>query len=348
MVHDNFNLFESAIQITKERDKKSLETALINTLAQFIDFDTLILLRLPSVNTHTYLEVAGCIPENCTNTPLKRMPHKYGDPRVYFDTSLTQCVEGNKVIHAKNQTTSRTLFPITLSKGVSGVFDIYGHTMSEYSEKLITGFISIYSNFQSIITDNEHDTLTGLLNRKTFDVKISELLLLDSHRETHNHPEMPDRRNHNQNLCHWVALLDIDHFKSINDNFGHVYGDEVLLVFAKLMQSTFRSSDLLFRYGGEEFVVVISTSDDADIHQIFDDFRKKLETSDFGQVGKVTVSIGTVKINKNEHTTTVLEYADKALYFSKDNGRNQVNDYHSLIKAGKLTTKTIKDDIELF
>ena len=69
--------------------------------------------------------------------------------------------------------------------------------------------------------------------------------------------DINERREEKVDVNNWIGILDIDHFKSINDNYGHVYGDEVLLLFSDLMKKTFRGNDLLFRYGGEEFVVVL-------------------------------------------------------------------------------------------
>jgi len=231
---------------------------------------------------------------------------------------------------------------------LSGLLDIYGYQNTPANHKIITGFIKIYCNFQAVINDNEHDTLTGLLNRKTLDHQISELFVHTSDSQVESNVPENDRSSTKSDLNHWVGMLDIDHFKSINDSFGHIYGDEVLLIFSELMQKTFRDSDLLFRYGGEEFVVVLQSGTKEDIINVFNNFRTKLESHHFPQVGQVTVSIGIVKLNAEEHTTTVLGHADKALYFSKENGRNQVNDYHDLINQDKLKTNQINNDIELF
>ena len=94
--------------------------------------------------------------------------------------------------------------------------------------------------------------------------------------------------------------------------------------------------------------MVLTSGTDFNAFKVFDHFRQKLEEYIFPQVGKITVSIGIVKISEKENPTTVLEHADKALYYSKEHGRNQVSDYHELIDQGKLTTKTINNDIELF
>ena len=127
-----------------------------------------------------------------------------------------------------------------------------------------------------------------------------------------------------------------------------MYGDEVLLLFANLMEKTFRNTDLLFRYGGEEFVVVLSPATESDANMIFERFRKKLELFNFPQIGKITVSIGMVNIHTQEHPATLLEHADQSLYYAKEHGRNQVCSYNELIKSGELKVRQVESDIDIF
>lgn len=348
MSYKKFSLFESIIHITEERDKKLLEKSLIGTLSDFTDFDALILLRVLPGSNSEYLEAAVSLPKTAIQDKLKIITHEFGEQRVHLDDNMAQCIDTGEIVSDKQNNNQRTLFPIVVNNVVSGILDIYGHQSNPNTEKLISGFIRIYSNFQTILHDNEHDTLTGLLNRKTFDAQLSELLLASSP-EKNNLVCTGERRcKPNMDSHHWLGILDIDHFKSINDNFGHVYGDEVLLLFANLMRKVFRDSDLLFRYGGEEFVVVLTPVIESDAVMIFNRFREKLELFDFPQVGQVTVSTGMVKIEIQEDIPTVLEHADQALYYSKEHGRNQVCNYHELIKTGKLKEKNIDSKIEFF
>ena len=346
----DFNILESVIRLTKKRDKKSLERALINTLSTHVSYEALILLRLPRNDEKKFLEVAASLPES-TQDKLAPIPHKYGDPRVHYDESITQCIDNCEVI-TKNlggaKHVQRVLFPIVVNHIVIGVLDLYCQTYTENMEKLIRGFIHIYCNFIAIIDDNEHDTLTGLLNRKTFDAKFSELLAIKTEENNTLHFTGEERRTERNDTCHWLGLFDIDHFKRINDNFGHLYGDEVLLFFAGLMRKTFRSSDLLFRYGGEEFVAVLEPTTEADAMIVFERFRKNLALFEFPQVGHITTCVGMVKIDGQCHSTTVLEYADQALYYAKQHGRNQVCNYHRLIQSGDLKERQAKGEVEIF
>ena len=104
-----------------------------------------------------------------------------------------------------------------------------------------------------------------------------------------------DKRNVQDNSTHWLAVSDIDFFKRVNDDFGHLYGDEVLLLMANIMRETFRGTDILFRFGGEEFVIVLRSTNQQGAHQALERFRITVEEYDFPQVGNVTISIGYIE-----------------------------------------------------
>ena len=145
-----------------------------------------------------------------------------------------------------------------------------------------------------------------------------------------------------------LAVLDIDHFKRINDRLGHLYGDEVLLLFSRLMRECFRDNDLLFRFGGEEFVVVLHDIARSQAAAVFERFRRKLEGRAFPQVGTVTVSTGFVAIGAQDLPSTIIQQADAALYHAKHTGRNRVCCHEELIAAGDLSTVQFESELTLF
>jgi len=211
---------------------------------------------------------------------------------------------------------------------------------------LIHGFSAIYRNYLGILRDAERDTLTGLKNRKTFEGNIGRIIA-NASRSAHA-VDGDERRQHIEGEFHWMAICDIDHFKRVNDTFGHVFGDEVLLLFAALMRKTFRSDDLLFRFGGEEFVVVLAPTTTDLAGKVLARFRAVVENFPFPQVGQVTASIGYVRIRSGDIATTVLGQADAALYYAKNHGRNMVCSYEALIEAGQLAVSSEEGSVELF
>ncbi|HMV18829.1 MAG TPA: GGDEF domain-containing protein [Rhodocyclaceae bacterium] len=185
------------------------------------------------------------------------------------------------------------------------------------------------------------DTLTRLLNRKTFDDDFDRLIAAAELAEQAR--QLPqDRRDPGLKITQpcWLAVVDIDHFKHINDTYGHLFGDEVLLRLADLMRQSFRNHDKLFRFGGEEFVIMLRNVSEDHVQPIFDRFRMAVDRNDFPRVGHVACSIGFTRIDPRFSPAELLGRADEALYFSKEHGRNQVNGFDTLIMSGQLRLST--------
>ena len=122
-----------------------------------------------------------------------------------------------------------------------------------------------------------------------------------------------------------VMFADIDYFKKVNDTHGHLVGDEVLKEFAKLLEGNIRNTDILARWGGEEFVILCPFTDLAKAKDLAEKLRFLTEQSVFHQGLKITTSIGIANLHKNESPTEFLNRADKALYDAKNNGRNCIS-----------------------
>ena len=224
---------------------------------------------------------------------------------------------------------------------------------SLYDQDLIAGVLHVYCNFCLIIDESQRDQLTGLLNRRTFDENIHRVIqqvtqynkqYAEHERRVHLQPTPTTER-----LSHWLGIIDIDFFKKINDTFGHLYGDEVLLLVAQLLRDTFRDTDLIYRFGGEEFVVITTNADQHGSCTAFERFRHNIARHDFPQVGHITISFGAVEVSSSSIAHTLLDQADQALYYAKENGRNQGHFYETLVGQGCI--KPVEDkmgDIELF
>ena len=122
-------------------------------------------------------------------------------------------------------------------------------------------------------------------------------------------------------------IFDIDHFKKINDRYGHDVGDEVLRTIAKLVKENIRKSDALFRWGGEEFVILLPETDSEGAFKLAEKIRHIVEQYHFDQVGLVTISLGVSQFDLQNDTDIdqVIKRADNALYRSKEEGRNRTN-----------------------
>ncbi|MGE7795306.1 sensor domain-containing diguanylate cyclase [Lysinibacillus fusiformis] len=165
----------------------------------------------------------------------------------------------------------------------------------------------------TLIELSETDKLTGLKNRRFFQDKLEQQL--NSYYES----AKPF------SLC----ILDIDHFKKVNDTFGHQVGDDVLAQLAQLLTQRARKEDTVARYGGEEFVMILPDTEIAAAKEIGEQIRKTV-AFDHWPAGQVTISIGMATVTLEDTGTTLLKNADDALYASKKNGRNQVTHFFDM------------------
>ena len=206
--------------------------------------------------------------------------------------------------------------------------------------------LRVYHNFHGLLDYGERDSLTNLLNRKTFDGTFLKrtMALQPAGVSTQD-----DRRNLPQTLGHWLGVVDIDHFKRVNDTFGHLIGDEVLILMAQLMRSSFRFDDTIYRFGGEEFAVLIRCDLEEHAVSAFERFRRNAQNKVFPQVGQITVSVGITALRPNDTPSAAFERADKAVYYAKGHGRNQVSNFNDLLKSGEVKDADASDaDAEFF
>jgi diguanylate cyclase (GGDEF)-like protein len=219
-------------------------------------------------------------------------------------------------------------------------------------DPMIGGLLAVFANHRQLLDYAEVDTLTRLLNRKTFDESLLRILArignpgdVDS-----GALHLPHRRQPRPAMeQHWLGVIDIDHFKRINDGFGHLIGDEVLILLANMMRASFRSRDRLFRFGGEEFVVLLNPTEAENAVRAFERFRLTVAGFGFPQVGRVTVSTGFARIGPGDTPSAIFDNADEALYWAKGHGRNRVCSYEQLLAGGMLQQRAAPaSDVELF
>ena len=167
---------------------------------------------------------------------------------------------------------------------------------------------------------SELDPLTGTFNRRKFhealDVAISKAT----------------RYHHRFSLL----MMDIDHFKRINDTFGHQSGDQVLYKFCELIKESSRNTDQLFRMGGEEFALITSVVEGENIQALAEKLRKRIESFSFPKIGHITMSIGIANIVEDDDHESIYARADNAMYEAKRNGRNCIVSSDDLVKISSV------------
>ncbi len=240
-----------------------------------------------------------------------------------------------------------TLFPINTEANVCSLLEVESETaLSPDIEAKVDSVLRLYENLQSLLDYGEKDTLTELLNRKTFD---SAFWRAAQAQEAPVEEGQTERRGQSEQANYWLAMIDIDHFKSVNDNYGHLIGDEVLLLLARHMRTSFRFLDQLYRFGGEEFVILMRCADHAAATGALERFRTQIAAHDFPQVGHITISIGFTPLRDNDTPSGAFDRADKAVYYAKGHGRNQVCSYTTLVSAGELEAQVDNsEDVDFF
>lgn len=254
------------------------------------------------------------------------------------EQGLVECLTQGLPVEVAEGNGSRYVQPILLGSRISQLVVLDGFAATAENREFVADLADLVGNLNVLHQRSERDGLTNLLNRQVFDRELSALLGEVVH---------PNRRDRASGVGHFLGLVDVDHFKRINDQHGHIYGDEVLLSLAQLMQRSFRARDRLFRYGGEEFAILLSDLTEPQANGAFDRLRRAVMANLFPQIGGVTVSIGFVRLEPSP-PSRLIERADKALYFAKNHGRNRVESYASLLASGHLSEPAVSSDIELF
>jgi diguanylate cyclase (GGDEF)-like protein len=326
----------SLIALTKERDALALEQTLKQTIKSLVRLFTNN--DVQSVEIYPLKEISKLFFNAVTDMQSV-------NARLVSDElcqSLLDCYNtGENCVSTSSGGKKYHLFPIkhevvynNAVVAVEADYDNAGLALA------ITQLLDIYHNYNGLLNDNERDTLTGLLNRKTFDQKINKIMSA-----LHTNAMRQDDR---AGISYFIAIFDIDHFKRVNDEYGHLIGDEVLLLFSQMMTKSFRESDPLFRFGGEEFVGIFGCALDADISVVLKRFTDRLQAFSFPQVGKITASVGYTKLTDDSMPSQLVDRADLALYYAKNHGRNQTCSYDELKAEGLLQEDIKEGEIELF
>ena len=261
-----------------------------------------------------------------------------------------RCLQQQAAVKSDAEGQALSLFPLATERDAGGVLELRTREpLTPEQTRLVCSMLRVYRNFQGLLDYSERDTLTGLLNRTTFDGSFLRLatpgappVVADAA------PVDGDARRAAGPEGAWLGVVDIDHFKAVNDSHGHLIGDEVLLLIARLMRSSFRFHDLLYRFGGEEFVVLMRGGSPAQAVAAFERLCANVAGYAFPRVGGITVSIGFTGLRAGDSPAAAFERADRAVYFAKQNGRNQVAPHDELIARGLLVDRARTGDMELF
>jgi diguanylate cyclase (GGDEF)-like protein len=329
---------DAIVELTRHKDPQELVTSLLQVLRPQLQAQRVRILTISNENHDTEFHEA-----NIAGAVLYDLVEAEADAPVPLsaDADLVECVRTQCSVVRDTPAGRRIVFPIFGAHHLWALFVVDGWRDDMMPQELVAKLLRVFSNQTFMLSRTQVDPLTGLYNRQSFYDRIRRLTLNTAPRRR--------KRDSSKLRGNCFALVDIDFFKLVNDRYGHIYGDEVLLLLARLMTRSFRHDDLLFRYGGEEFAVVLVNIDLETAEPLLDRFRAAVASYEFPRLEPKTVSIGVTRINVEQGVDKVVMCADKALYYAKNNGRNQVCVYEKLVAAGKLEPVTVAEgDIELF
>ncbi|MGM0412969.1 MAG: diguanylate cyclase [Pseudomonadota bacterium] len=273
-----------------ELDRRSLLLDAVPALISYIDAEQ----RYREVNA-AYRERFGIEAEELRNTPVSEFLGQEGYDRIrpYLEAALA----GERVSYEND---------IPLPDGT--IRTLHGDYLPHRgTDGRILGLYAIVRD----ITDHRDariDYLTGLLNRREFEAQAQRLLAVA---QRYQHPVV-------------LVMADIDHFKSVNDDLGHLVGDEVLQGVARTLRADLREADLAGRWGGEEFVLVLPETSMDEGHQLVERLRRAVASQALLPDRQVTVSFGLAQAGPGDSLRALQSRADRALYRAKRGGRNRV------------------------
>lgn len=322
-------LLASMVDMIKQREQLALETSFARAVSRLTDAKTLTLYRLKKTDQEIaavpVLHFVDSEMVSQQKSGIKTFPLS-GNPAIAEQFAKSNVAD---LFQGSAEREPNLILPLRgLNAEVSVFCQVENASNDANTQRVLSQLLEFYQHFLSLLDDNERDNLTGLLNRKTLFEQITKIqrTLQNRHR----------RKSDTSAGNYCIAMLDLDHFKRVNDTYGHIYGDEALLQFANLMRESFRENDQLFRYGGEEFIVLLHNVGAVQAQNALERFRVKVGSHAFSQIGQMTTSIGVALIRDHELPAEAINRADSALYYAKEHGRNQVSAYEELVAQGLL------------
>lgn len=250
--------------------------------------------------SEAFCRISGYTKEELIGQPHSIVKHEDTDPLIYEEL-WNDITAGHKWVgEIKNKNKN------------GDAYWVLAHIDPIYSEK---GKKIGYTSIRQEITDKKRveklsvtDKLTQLYNR----VKIEEIFTIEI------------AKFHRYNTSFSMILIDIDHFKEVNDVHGHNVGDTILKEIANILKSSVRIEDVAGRWGGEEFIILTSNYSLEGLMSLAEKVRKNIEEYDFSVVGTKTASFGISVLQKDDNQESMIARADKSLYHAKKTGRNKV------------------------
>ncbi len=355
-------LTDHLIALTDHRDRNHLELTLSKALIAMLPIDRVVLARVVSEDgVKRWLDIASLD---------ARGGGKIVDPlRVDFSTLHTiddhkdrlRCIQNRaqvEVAWAGEEGPRITYLPLfnDARNEEEGVVEVHSGAALKLDQiQTIEAMLHVFRNMYNLLAYSDRDALTGLLNRKALDDTFYSAVLeeieagVDFRSQALASPVAPGQeRRHRVPPNYWLGTVSVDKFPVLSDQYGHLIGEEVLLLVARILNNTFRTYDRIYRFGGDQFAVLMHCPDEALVLAAFERFRVNMEKFNFPQVGRVTACAGFTRVSADDSPSTALERAERAVDYAQHHGHNKVFSHGDLVRKGFFEAGTKTGAVDLF
>ena len=295
----------------KKEDLKSLVTEMYENLLERIDDEE----NATKEQVVDYLKDAVNVVSSINDSELDSISHaKSAFNNAYKEIakqSISSYKETNEKFEKLTQMQEEVIKDHIDLSSITNKFDEIQTHMTEEVQKANKVISQLSKQVKSLEETSNLDSLTKIFNRRALTSYLDNVC---------------SKKEISYELH--LLVLDIDDFKIINDEHGHLAGDKILIFIANILRKTLRDGDKVFRYGGEEFIIILNRIDEAHCKKITQRLLKLVSDNKLIYKGvslNVTMSIGVTKLKNNDTPDTLISRADKALYKAKKNGKNQMN-----------------------
>lgn len=326
-------ILQNLVEMTGHRDHLRLEVSVLSTLQKLSGIIEVRALELftdtgvSHVRPRTWIEDGQLVSTDseAASDPRRETLDNY--------TALRECIANHRdsALVSPRKGCHVLWLPVWMHEKVTTCLEItQSRPFSAHKLEVVKGVFQVYQNYQRLLDYSERDALTGLFNRKTFDEQFSRTSLngMVSGRLA-SAPEpltADDASQPGEPLQQWLAVVDIDHFKQVNDLYGHHVGDRALQLFAALCREVFRAGDVVSRWGGEEFLAMLPATRVEQAQAVAQRVHAALAERALPGVEPprvMTVSMGLSNFDPLLPLDQTLRALDDALYTAKRDGRNR-------------------------
>ena len=346
-------LIEHLIKLTDHRDRDLLELTLSKALINLLPIERVVMAKVVTEEgVRRWLEIASLD---------ARGGGKVVDPlRVDFqalrvlqdDKDRLHCLQTRsqvEVAWAGQDGPRITYLPLfnDARNDDEGVVEVHSGSPLTHEQVLTIGaMLHVFRHMYNLLAYSDRDALTGLLNRKSLDDTFYSAVLEELEEGSAARSdalavivEPGKERRHRVPPNYWLGTVRVDHFDAISGKYGHLLGEELLLLVARIMSNTFRTYDRIYHFTADQFAVLMHCPDEALVLAAFERFRGNMEKFNFPQVGRATVSAGFTRVSADDSPDRALQRADGVVtHVQVHHDHNKVFGYSELVRKGVFDT----------